>query len=84
MFGIKYSRQALKFLKSLDKKLVLRILDKVEKLRDEPIPHDSKRIEGSIEKLFRIRVGDYRILYEVDYKDNQIGIVKIDKRGRIY
>ena len=34
--------------------------------------------------LFRIRVGDYRILYEVDYRNNLIGIVKIDKKPRVY
>jgi mRNA-degrading endonuclease RelE of RelBE toxin-antitoxin system len=34
MFDIKYSKQAVKFLKSLDKKLVSRILIKIEKLRE--------------------------------------------------
>ena len=43
----------------------------------------SKTVEGS-KSLFRIRVGDYRILYEVDYSNNLIGIVKIDKRLRVY
>ena len=43
----------------------------------------SKTVEGS-KSLFRIRVGDYRILYEVDYRNNLIGIVKIDKRPRVY
>ncbi len=84
MFDIKYSKQAVKFLKSLDKKLVSRILIKIEKLREEPIQHDSKRIEGYNKKLFRIRVGDYRILYEVDHKGNLIGIIKIGKRSRVY
>ena len=84
IFEIKYSRQAVKFLKSLDKKLVLRILSKIEKLKEEPIQHDSKTVEGYNEKLFRVRVGDYRILYEVDYKTNLIGIVKIEKRARAY
>ena len=84
IFGIKYSRQAVKFLKSLDNKLVLRILRKIEKLKEEQIQHDSKRVEGYGEKLFRVRVGDYRILYEVDYKDNLTGIVKIEKRARAY
>jgi mRNA-degrading endonuclease RelE of RelBE toxin-antitoxin system len=32
-------------------------------------------IEGYSEKLFRVRVGDYRILYEVEYRGNLIGIV---------
>lgn len=73
MFNIEYSRQAVKFLKSLDKKLVLRILHKIETLKEEPIQHDSKTVEGYGEKLFRIRAGDYRILYEVDHKNNLIG-----------
>jgi hypothetical protein len=30
--------------------------------------------------LFRIRVGDYRILYEVDYRNNLIGIVKLIRK----
>ena len=84
MFDLKYSRQAVKFLKSLDKKRVLRILNKIEELKEEPIQHDSKTIEGYGERLFRIRVGDYRILYEVDYKNNLIGIVKIEKKARAY
>ena len=84
MFDIEYSNQAVKFLKSLDKKLVSRIFAKIETLRDEPIQHDSKRVEGYNEKLFRIRVGDYRIIYEVAHNVNVIGIVKIDKRSRAY
>jgi mRNA-degrading endonuclease RelE of RelBE toxin-antitoxin system len=51
MFDIEYSRQAVKFLKSLDKKLVLRILNKIEKLKEEPIQHDSKTVEGYNENL---------------------------------
>ena len=84
MFDIQYSRQAVKFLKSLDKTLVSRILIKIEKLKHDPISHDSKIVEGYSEKLFRVRVGDYRVLYEIDYKGNLIGIVKIDKRSRVY
>lgn len=42
------------------------------------IQHDSKVVEGYQEKLFRIRVG------EVDYKNNQLGIVKIDKRSKVF
>ncbi|MDP3105164.1 MAG: type II toxin-antitoxin system RelE/ParE family toxin [Candidatus Methanoperedens sp.] len=84
MLDIRYSKQAVNFLKSAEKKLTLRILKKIEKLREDPIEHDSKVVEGYNEKLFRVRVGDYRILYEVDYKNNQLGIVKIDKRSKVY
>jgi mRNA interferase RelE/StbE len=84
MFNVKYSRKAVRFLKSLDKTTVSRILTKIEKLKHNPFSHDSKIVEGYSEKLFRVRVGDYRILYEVDYNGNLLGIVKIDKRSRVY
>lgn len=83
MFDVKYSNQSEKFLKKSDKILAKRLLEKIEKLRETPIIHDTKSIEGSA-GLFRVRVGDYRILYEVDHKDNLLGIVKIDKRERVY
>ncbi len=84
MLDIRYSKQAVNFLKSAEKKLITRILNKIETLKENPIQHDSKVVEGYNEKLFRIRVGDYRILYEVDYEKKQLGIVKIDKRSKIY
>jgi mRNA interferase RelE/StbE len=84
MLNIRYSKQAVNFLKSAEKKLTTRFLKKIEKLRENPIGHDSKVVEGYSEKLFRVRVGDYRILYEVDYKNNQLGVVKIDKRSKVF
>ncbi len=59
------------------------MIEKIENLRENPITHDTKTVEGS-RGLFRVRVGNYRILYEVDYRNNLIGIIKIDKRARVY
>ncbi len=82
MLNVVYSNQALRFLKNTDESLARRILDKIERLRVNPIIHDSKRVENT--KLFRVRIGNCRILYEVDHKKNTLGIVKIDKRPRAY
>jgi mRNA interferase RelE/StbE len=79
MLNISYSNRPKKFLKKADKILVKRLIEKIE----NPITHDTKTVEGS-KGLFRVRVGDYRILYEVDYRNNLIGIIKIDKRPRVY
>ena len=84
MFEIKYSNQSRKFLKKCDKVLLSRIINKLEELKKEPIIHDTKTIEGYNEKLFRVRIGDYRILYEIDYDSKKIGIIKIDKRSKVY
>ena len=82
MLDVRYSNQALKFLKKVDNELAKRLINRIEKLQVEPFPQNMKRVEG--QKLFRIRVGDYRILYEVDNSNNLLGIVKIDKRERAY
>ena len=73
-------------MKKADKILTKRLIKKIEELKVTPIIHDTKTadIEGFKEKLFRVRVGKHRILYEVDYKTNKLGIVKIDKRPRAY
>ena len=83
MFEVSYSNQADKFLKKAEKIIAKRIAQKIEKLMREPVIQGTKSIQGS-KGLFRVRVGDYRILYEVDYKNNLIGIVKIDKRPKVY
>ena len=84
IFEITYDKQPIKFLKKLDKNIVKRILDKVDVVfANEPVPSDAKRIFGE-HGVFRIRIGDYRILYRIDYEKNMIVIFKIDKRENVY
>ena len=61
----------------------MRIIEKIEILKNDPVPHDSKRVVGE-DRTFRIRIGDYRVLYEVDWNKNLILIGKIDKRFKAY
>ena len=83
MFNIEFSNQSKKFLKKSDKQLAVRIIEKIEVLKNDPVPHDSKRVVGE-DKTFRIRIGDYRVLYEVDWNISLILIDKIDKRSKAY
>ena len=80
MLEPQYSNQATKFLKNTDKILAKRIIQKVEELQENPVIHDTKTIQGYTDKVYRVRVGDYRILYEIDYPNKILGIIKIDKR----
>ena len=67
-----------------DKKLLKRIFDKVEELRIDPFPRECMKVEGYEENIFRVRVGDYRILYYVDFESKTLFIFKTDKRPRVY
>jgi len=59
------------------------MFEKIKNLKTEPVPHKAVRIVGE-ERTFRIRVGDYRVLYEVLWDKNEILIAVIDKRPRAY
>lgn len=84
MFSIEFSSSAEKFLKKIDKITAKRILEKTEKLCEDPFPKDVKRIMNKEEKIFRVRVGDYRIQYLVFYTGSKILITDIDKRAHAY
>ncbi len=83
-FEVHLSGGSYKFLKKLDKKTYEKIIRKIEMLANDPFLTNTKKIIGRKEKLFRVRAGDYRILYEVYLDKNVVLIVNIDKRSRVY
>ncbi|HUW66942.1 MAG TPA: type II toxin-antitoxin system RelE/ParE family toxin [Candidatus Nanoarchaeia archaeon] len=84
MFDIFLDIPAQKFLKKLEITSSQRIIEAIRKLTEDPIPHDSKRIIGEKEKVFRIRVGKFRVLYRVDYENYRVVVINIDYRDRVY
>lgn len=52
-------------------------------LSSDPFPHESRKLTGA-EHLFRIRVGDYRIIYEVIQEDKVITIIYIRHRSSAF
>jgi mRNA interferase RelE/StbE len=82
-FEIRFRPKADHFLKSADKSIFDCVVKKISRLADNPHPRALKKILGE-ENVFRIRVGNYRILYSVEANENVILIVNIDKRSRIY
>ena len=84
MFSADFSSQAKKFLKKTDKQLARRLIEKIEKLSEDPFPPDAKRVVNRKEKIFRVRVGDYRIQFIVIYERNSVFITEIEKRPKAY
>jgi mRNA interferase RelE/StbE len=54
-----------KDLRGLSKPVVARVLKLFEALAEEPFPRQSLKLEGS-DALYRIRLGDYRVIYDID------------------
>jgi len=83
-FSIDYDKQPLGFLNKQDKHITTRIMDKIDEiLSNNPVSHGAVSIVGE-HGVYRIRVGDYRALYRINYKEKKIVIIKLDKRSKVY
>ena len=80
---VRWKRSARKELKKLDKQVVLRILQAVKKLSEDPLKSGSKKLVGS-DSIYRLRVGDYRIIYNIESSVLTIEIIKVGHRGQVY
>ena len=80
MFNILWDEKAEKDLGKLEPLISKRIIKKVRELSEDPFSKDIKRLKGQEE--FRLRVGNYRIIFEIS-KDT-ILILKIGHRRNIY
>ena len=86
-FNVEFSKSAAKFLEKIDKDIAIRCYKSIEGLQLDSFPQSVKRVENQWfekEKVFRIRIGDYRILYCVNYEKKRVMIVNIDKRSKVY
>ena len=78
-----WKQSAKKELKKLDKQIIPRILQAVENLANNPYSSGSKKLIGS-DSIYRIRVGDYRIVYNIKSSVLIIEIIKVGHRREIY
>ena len=81
-FEVRLKRSAEKELSRLPSKLRERIERRLLLLEDSPFPSGAKRLQGN--DRFRLRVGDYRVLYEVNHALQVIEIVAIGHRRDVY
>jgi len=68
------------FLKNIDLELKKRITKKLRELKDKP--EKGKKLRYS--DFWRIRIGEYRAIYEINKKDKQIIILYIGHRKKVY
>ena len=82
-FRVEWKRSALKELRKLPKDAVARIWRAVERLPDDPFPPGMRKLVGS-DHMYRLREGDYRIIYSVVSMTLLIEIVKVGHRKDVY
>jgi mRNA interferase RelE/StbE len=76
-------RKAERILKRLDGDMLERIRQAIRGLASEPRPLGYKKLTG-YENLYRIRVGDWRIIYAIEDKQLIVLVLEISPRGGAY
>jgi mRNA interferase RelE/StbE len=82
-FEVRWHRSTKKDLRNLPRQEVIRILAAVEQLTEEPFPHGSQKLVNS-DCAYRIRIGDYRVVYEVYTATKVIEIQRVRHRRDVY
>jgi len=82
-YNINFKPSVEKDLRPLPKALVARVMERIERLKTDPFPRQAIKLSGT-ERLYRIRVGDYRIVCEVDTRAKQITIHYVRHRREVY
>jgi mRNA interferase RelE/StbE len=82
-YSIQFTRRAQRDFDALDKPVQQRLRIRIDGLASNPFPTGAKRLHGD-EPFYRIRVGDYRVVYEVDGKQLIVVVVKVGHRKEIY
>lgn len=81
-YKIVIKQSVAKDLRPIPNKDVKRILHRIEKLAQDPRPSGSEKLSG--EEKYRVRQGNYRILYRIEDEIVTVFIVKIGHRRDIY
>lgn len=80
-YGIKWHPQAYKVLRKLPKDMIKRTLDKLDAVSNDPFKF-LEHFEG--DKLYKLRIGNYRALIDIIFEDKLILVKVFDHRSKVY
>ena len=82
-YVVVFARSARKELQNLDPQVARRILKQVEALVSNPRPSGVMKLEGAVD-LWRIRVGEWRVVYRISDRDRVVDITAVRHRSDAY
>lgn len=83
-YAIRISRAASKELQNVPAKMFEKITSAIYNLESDPRPPGHKKLKGQQEPIYRIRIGDYRVLYQIDDVIRIVDVQKVGHRKDIY
>ncbi len=82
-YALEIKPSARKELEKLDESLLARAVPKIEALAIDPRPSGCRKLRG-YRDLWRIRVGDYRVVYVIDDARKLVSVTRVAHRRDVY
>jgi mRNA interferase RelE/StbE len=82
-YAVELKPAAIRDLKKLSRGLQKRIAAKIDGLTDDPRPRDVEKLSGK-EPYYRLRIGDYRIVYEIKENILLVLVIRVSHRREVY
>ncbi len=82
-YTVVYQGPAEALLRKLPKETQARIIRKVDQLAVDPFPPGTEKLSAAVD-LWRIRIGDYRVIYTFERKELLVLVLKIGHRREVY
>lgn len=82
-YTLRFKNSAAKEFRGLSKELRQRVGEAIDRLSLNPRPEGMVKLQGS-DNLYRIRIGDYRVVYTIDGKEKVILIMRVRHRRDVY
>lgn len=82
-YTVKFTKGAKRQLRKLPLDVQERIRAKINDLKIEPRPSGVKKLKGE-ENSYRIRIGDYRVVYEIEDDILKVTVVRVKHRNEVY
>ena len=83
MYSIEFDKSVKKTLSKLPNEVIKKILDAIAELADDARPNGCKKLQSSGD-YYRIKVGNYRVIYEINDGELLILVVEIGHRKEVY
>lgn len=83
MYSLEFKERVIKDFNKIQQKDKIKIWDKLQKLKNEPRAKNTRKLTGRDEE-YRIRFGNYRVIYQIDDRSQKVFIIQVGHRKDIY